>query len=281
MTRLARKTCPQCGHECLEPEIRCWACGEFFAPRTLVPSPARQAPTLVGYPAPQRARRRRGLPWVAVALLTLVLGVGLHLTAFWYQSEARSPDAVALQPLPVTEDSRLRPAPPPLGADPANSGVSVTPPFSAPTRQSRTNRRVFSGPPPDGTPPPSGPPRVAAPPSGRPRAVPPPARFAPPALPVPRPAPPPMALAVPSARGEALIAIHNDTPTALDFDFGADNFSGTVAPHSVVTVPLSGGEYDLALRSLARKDTLYDIRIEGGRHYEVAFTGRNTRLVSE
>jgi hypothetical protein len=81
--------------------------------------------------------------------------------------------------------------------------------------------------------------------------------------------------------GDALIAIRNDTPLALDFDFGPDNFSGTVAPHSVVTVPLSDGEYDLALRTPTRKDTLYDVRIERGRHYQVAFTGRNTRLSPE
>jgi hypothetical protein len=280
MTRLARKTCPQCGHECLEPEVRCWACGELFVPRTLIPPAGRQAPTLVGYPAPQSARRRRWLLGMAVALGTLVVGLGLHLTAFWYQSEALSPDTVALQPLPSTADSQLRPALPPapvLDTDPATSGT--------PVRQPRTNRRVFTVPESPATLPPSNPrpaERETPPPTPRPNTVPSPVRPAGPPAAVLPPAPsPPNGPAAAPPGGDALIAIRNDTPQALDFDFGPDNFSGTVAPYSVVTVPLPGGEYDLALRSSARKDTLYDVRIERGRHYQVAFTGRNTRVSGE
>lgn len=287
MTRLARKTCPQCGNECLEPEIRCWACGEPFAQRTLIATSARQSPTLVGYPAPRRTRRRRWLPWVAVALGMLALGAGLHLTAFWYQSEARSPAPVALQPLPVIEDSDLRPAPPPvpdIAGAPVGSATASAPQSSAPARRARTNRPSYATPPPVAAAPPTlpAPAKRAAPapalhPGAAPRLVP---SVAPPPT-APSLAPPPIRPALPSMGGDALVAIRNDTTVPLDFDFGPDNFSGTVAPHSVVAVPLSGGEYDLALRSPARKDTLYDIRIERGRRYQVAFSGRNTRLVPE
>jgi hypothetical protein len=303
-TRLSRKICPHCGNECLQDELTCWACGEPF-----VRTPTGQAavPTIVGTAAHRTTRfslydpalgRRifRGpvFRWIGLGCFFLTVGAGLRLAAYWYGARQLL-DEDSLPPLrvaPMRPSTAAEPVPAPvLGPEAGGSGLE--PPGAAVTPIPRRARTNLAGP--AAAPPEAGvhiwedrtlKPALRKTPSPAPSPSPgpaPPFDVSPSAGRVPAPTPPASGAAPGTRHGanEAVVAIRNTTPSLLDFDFGPANLSGTVAAYSQIAVPLPVGQYTLTLRGAGRREVLYDVRLDHGHKYLVAFDARHARVETE
>jgi hypothetical protein len=294
--RFARKTCPQCGNECLADEMACWACGELFVHR---PSKRATAPTLVGsaaqagsmfarFRSPFRRPRLNlygpAVPraWLLAAALALAAGLGLRLAAFWYEARAVPAGDGALAPLRVVTTP-----PPPVETTPApalGDGASMPPapavpaPIPMPSYRFRTNRPARSQGNLDL--------RLRIAEIRRPQPA---SRSAPSSVLPSAPAterarslraaiPPAVGHSTPPESGEIAVTLRNATPAALDFEIGPGTLSGTVAPYSEIPVPLRSGVYTIVLSSAGRRETLYDVEIARGRSYLIAFDERHSRV---